>query len=115
MAITQPRPQAPRPHPNPQLQPAIAGAPGARPWLGPPKDIAALGEGERSSPSRDVSASAILRLTRLLFQQLFFEDWLERKLDGLSPGIWHEVEEWPRALHDGAPRLKARDPHRSRT
>lgn len=40
-----------------------------------------------------------------------FEDWLDRKLDGLAPGISREVETWQRALHDGGPRTRAR--HRS--
>jgi hypothetical protein len=37
-----------------------------------------------------------------------FEDWLDRKLDGLAPGISREVEAWQRALHDGGPRTRAR-------
>lgn len=37
-----------------------------------------------------------------------FEAWLERKLDGLAPGISGEVEAWARALHDGGPRSRAR-------
>lgn len=37
-----------------------------------------------------------------------FEDWLDRKLDGLTPGISREVEAWQRALHDGGPRSRAR-------
>jgi hypothetical protein len=40
-----------------------------------------------------------------------FEDWLDRKLDRLAPGISREVEAWQRALHDGGPRTRAR--HRS--
>jgi integrase len=39
-----------------------------------------------------------------------FEDWLERKLDGLAPGIRRDVEAWARTLHDGGPRARARDP-----
>jgi hypothetical protein len=39
-----------------------------------------------------------------------FEDWLERKLDGLTEGIRDPVEAWTRALHDGGPRTKARRP-----
>ena len=38
-----------------------------------------------------------------------FEGWLERKLDGLAPGISREVEAWQRLLHDGGPRSRARD------
>lgn len=38
-----------------------------------------------------------------------FEGWLERKLDGLAPGISSEVEAWKRVLHDGGPRIRARD------
>jgi hypothetical protein len=38
-----------------------------------------------------------------------FEGWLERKLDGLAPGISREVEAWQRVLHDGGPRIRARD------
>lgn len=37
-----------------------------------------------------------------------FEDWLDRKLDGLAPGICREVEQWTRTLHDGGPRSTAR-------
>ena len=37
-----------------------------------------------------------------------FEDWLDRKLDGLAPGIRREVEAWQRLLHDGGPRARAR-------
>lgn len=37
-----------------------------------------------------------------------FNAWLERKLDGLAPGISGEVEAWARALHDGGPRSRAR-------
>jgi hypothetical protein len=40
-----------------------------------------------------------------------FEDWLDRKLDGLAPGISGEVEAWQRVLYDGGPRTRAR--HRS--
>ncbi|GAA4479339.1 hypothetical protein GCM10023094_24330 [Rhodococcus olei] len=40
-----------------------------------------------------------------------FEAWLERKLDGLTPGIRREVEDWIRALHDGGPRTRPRDPN----
>ncbi len=38
-----------------------------------------------------------------------FEDWLERKLGGLAPGIGCEVEAWLRTLHDGGPRTRARN------
>ncbi|MEV0705926.1 integrase, partial [Saccharopolyspora sp. NPDC050389] len=37
-----------------------------------------------------------------------FEDWLERKLDGIAPGIARETERWLRALHDGGPRIRSR-------
>jgi len=37
-----------------------------------------------------------------------FEDWLDRKLDGLGPGVRHGVEQWTRTLHDGGPRRTAR-------
>jgi hypothetical protein len=37
-----------------------------------------------------------------------FGDWLERKLEGLTPGISRDVEAWQRALHDGGPRTRAR-------
>lgn len=39
-----------------------------------------------------------------------FEDWLQRKLDGLAPGIRVDVEAWLRTMHDGGPRSKPRDP-----
>ena len=38
-----------------------------------------------------------------------FEDWLERKLDGLAPGIRAETEAWLRTLRDGGPRARPRD------
>jgi site-specific recombinase XerD len=38
-----------------------------------------------------------------------FATWLDRKLDGLAPGVHREVEAWLRALHDGGPRARARD------
>ncbi|MFD9816618.1 hypothetical protein [Streptomyces sp. NPDC059080] len=38
-----------------------------------------------------------------------FETWLERKLDGIAPGIRHDVEHWARLLHDGGPRSQPRD------
>lgn len=37
-----------------------------------------------------------------------FEDWLERRLDGLSPGIRADVEAWLRTLRDGGPRSRPR-------
>jgi site-specific recombinase XerD len=37
-----------------------------------------------------------------------FEFWLDRKLDGLTPGIRRDVESWLRTLHDGGPRTRAR-------
>jgi hypothetical protein len=39
-----------------------------------------------------------------------FEDWLDRKLDGLPTGIGHPVEAWVRTLRDGGPRSTARHP-----
>ena len=33
-----------------------------------------------------------------------FEGWLDRKLDGLAPGIGLAVEAWLRTMHDGGPR-----------
>lgn len=39
-----------------------------------------------------------------------FEDWLQRKLAGLTAGIRGEVESWLRTMHDGGPRSKPRDP-----
>jgi hypothetical protein len=39
-----------------------------------------------------------------------FEDWLDRKLDGLPTGIGHPVEAWVRTLRDGGPRSPARHP-----
>jgi hypothetical protein len=38
-----------------------------------------------------------------------FEDWLERKLDGLATGIRAEAEAWLRTLRDGGPRARPRD------
>ncbi|MDT9698290.1 hypothetical protein [Streptomyces sp. P17] len=38
-----------------------------------------------------------------------FEQWLERKLDGIAPGIRRDVEHWVRLLHDGGPRSQPRD------
>jgi site-specific recombinase XerC len=40
-----------------------------------------------------------------------FEKWLQRKLDGLAPGIRSETERWARTLHDGSPRSRPRSPH----
>jgi hypothetical protein len=39
-----------------------------------------------------------------------FDDWLERKLTGLVPGIRGDLEAWLRTLHDGGPRSRARHP-----
>jgi site-specific recombinase XerD len=39
-----------------------------------------------------------------------WERWLAEKLDGLSPGIRAETERWARALREGSPRNRARDP-----
>ncbi|MFE4723433.1 hypothetical protein ACFRLW_45165 [Streptomyces sp. NPDC056728] len=38
-----------------------------------------------------------------------FEQWLERKLDGIAPGIRRDVEHWARLLHDGGPRSRPCD------
>jgi hypothetical protein len=38
-----------------------------------------------------------------------FEDWLDRKLDGLAPGIRADVEAWLRTMRDGGPRSRPRD------
>ncbi|MFJ1845991.1 hypothetical protein [Streptomyces sp. NPDC088146] len=38
-----------------------------------------------------------------------FEQWLERKLEGIAPGIRRDVEDWARLLHDGGPRSQPRD------
>jgi integrase len=37
-----------------------------------------------------------------------FEDWLERKLDGLAPGIRADTEAWLRTLRNGGPRSRPR-------
>jgi hypothetical protein len=37
-----------------------------------------------------------------------FEDWLERRLDGLAPGIRSDAEAWLRTLRDGGPRSRPR-------
>jgi integrase/DNA-binding Xre family transcriptional regulator len=42
-------------------------------------------------------------------RQPAFEDWLERKLDGLAPGVRADAEAWLRTLHDGGPRSRPRD------
>jgi hypothetical protein len=36
-----------------------------------------------------------------------FEDWVERRLDGLAPGIRSDAEAWLRTLRDGGPRSEA--------
>jgi hypothetical protein len=38
-----------------------------------------------------------------------FESWLDRKLDGLAPGIRCGTESWMRVLRDGGPRTRPRD------
>lgn len=38
------------------------------------------------------------------------EDWLERKLGGLAPGIRADTEAWLRTLRDGGPRSTPREP-----
>ncbi|MCX4632830.1 hypothetical protein [Streptomyces sp. NBC_01443] len=38
-----------------------------------------------------------------------FEQWPERKLAGIAPGIRRDVEHWARLLHDGGPRSQPRD------
>jgi hypothetical protein len=38
-----------------------------------------------------------------------FEDWLERKLDGLAAGISRETERWLRTLQAGGPRARPRN------
>lgn len=43
-----------------------------------------------------------------------FDAWLDRKLDGVTPGIRREVEDWARALHHGGRRIRRRDPHTGR-
>jgi hypothetical protein len=40
-----------------------------------------------------------------------FEDWLEGKLDGITPGIARETENWLRTLRDGGPRTQPRNIH----
>jgi hypothetical protein len=42
-----------------------------------------------------------------------FEGWLERKLNGMTPGISRDVETWIRALRTGGPRTRARSPETS--
>ncbi|GAA4264322.1 integrase [Dactylosporangium darangshiense] len=39
-----------------------------------------------------------------------FDRWLDRKLGPLTPGIRHDVEAWLRVLHEGGPRVRARNP-----
>jgi site-specific recombinase XerD len=39
-----------------------------------------------------------------------FEDWLDRKLDGLTTGVRDPVESWLRTMRDGGPRSTPRDP-----
>ncbi|WP_431972618.1 hypothetical protein [Nocardia sp. bgisy134] len=43
-----------------------------------------------------------------------FDTWLDRKLDGVTPGISREVENWTRALQHGGRRTRRRDPHTGR-
>ncbi|WP_433662578.1 hypothetical protein ACQPW1_10740 [Nocardia sp. CA-128927] len=43
-----------------------------------------------------------------------FDTWLDRKLDGVTPGIRREIEDWVRALHHGGHRTRRRDPHTGR-
>jgi hypothetical protein len=38
-----------------------------------------------------------------------FEDWLDRKLDGLAPGIRADAGAWLRTMRDGGPRSRPRD------
>jgi hypothetical protein len=38
-----------------------------------------------------------------------FETWLERKLDGLAPGIRKATDDWIRTLHTGGPRTHPRN------
>ena len=38
-----------------------------------------------------------------------FESWLDRKLDGLAPGIRADVEAWLRTMRDGGPRSRPRN------
>lgn len=38
-----------------------------------------------------------------------YEDWLEKRLDGLAAGIRREAESWNRTLRDGGPRTRPRD------
>jgi integrase len=38
-----------------------------------------------------------------------FESWLDRKLEGLAPGIRADVEAWLRTMRDGGPRSRPRD------
>lgn len=40
-----------------------------------------------------------------------FQKWLQRKLDGLAPGIRSETERWAHALHNGTPRSQPKSPH----
>ncbi|MCW2932780.1 MAG: hypothetical protein JWM19_3742 [Actinomycetia bacterium] len=39
-----------------------------------------------------------------------FDDWLERRLAGLAPGIRADVEHWLRTLRNGSPRSRPRTP-----
>ncbi|MGW2512281.1 hypothetical protein ACWC0A_23365 [Streptomyces scopuliridis] len=39
-----------------------------------------------------------------------YEDWLEKRLDGLAAGIRREAERWYRSLRVGGPRARPRDP-----
>ncbi|MDQ0931047.1 hypothetical protein [Streptomyces turgidiscabies] len=38
-----------------------------------------------------------------------YEDWLDKRLDGLAAGIRREAERWNRTLRDGGPRTRPRD------
>ncbi|MFE3002950.1 hypothetical protein ACFXG4_49375 [Nocardia sp. NPDC059246] len=43
-----------------------------------------------------------------------FDTWLDRKLDGITPGIGREVEHWARALQHGGRRTRHRGLHTGR-
>ncbi|MER6631852.1 hypothetical protein ABT301_27180 [Streptomyces sp. NPDC000987] len=70
-------------------------------------------------PALRVRGLPVVRTAEVLDRLGLFADdrapavdrWLERKLDGMPPGIHHAVEAWVRTLLDGGPRSEPRSRH----